>query len=97
VELGESVAQVQCLVFTQEQGGAVGGVVLIVTAWNDSIDPVIATTLKDEEHLFVAGVAIGQKAAGQAKRAQQVQAKRSAGQTAGLEEFASLHIHNGFW
>jgi len=42
-------------------------------------------------------VSVGQKVAGQAKRAQQVQAKRSAGKAAGLEEVASLHIHNGFW
>jgi len=92
--LGESVAQVQRLVFAKEQGGAVGGVVLAVATGDDRIDPVIATALKDEEHLFVAGMTIRQEVAGQAKRAQYIEAKRSASQAAGLEEVASLHVHD---
>jgi hypothetical protein len=38
-------------------------------------------------------MAIREEVPRQAKRSQHVQAKRSAGQSAGLEEVASLHVH----
>ena len=82
------------MVFTKEQGRAIGGVIFIVTTRYDCIDPVIATSLKDEEHLFVPGMTIGKQVARKPERAQQIEAKCTTGQTAGFEEFASLHIHN---
>ena len=93
MQLGEPVAEVERLVFAQEQGGAVGGVVLVVAARDDGVDPVIAAALEDEQHLLVAGMAIREEVLRQAKRTQHVQAKRSARQAAGLEEVASLHVH----
>ena len=69
VQLGKAIAKVQRLVFPQEQGRSVGGVVFVVSTGYDRVDPVIAAALKDEEHLLVAGMTVGEQVVGKPERA----------------------------
>ena len=58
VQLGKAIAKVQRLVFAEEQGGAVGGVVFVVSTGYDRVDPVIATALKEVNYTGVVSVEV---------------------------------------
>ena len=64
VQLGKAIAKVQRLVFPQEQGRSVGGVVFVVSTGYDRVDPVFAAALKDEGQLLVAGMSVGEQVVG---------------------------------
>ena len=58
MKLGEPVTEIERLVFAEEQGGAVGGIVFIVASRNDGVNAVIATALEDEKHLLFARIIV---------------------------------------
>ena len=60
VELSKPVAKVECLIFAQEQGGAVGSIVFIVASRDDGVNAVIAAALEDEKHLLFARMIVCQ-------------------------------------
>ena len=60
VELCKPVAKVECLVFAQEQGGAVGSIVFIVASRDYGVNAVIAAALEDEKHLLFARMIVCQ-------------------------------------
>ena len=56
MKLGESVTEIERLIFAEEQGGAVGGIVFIVAPRNDGVNAVISTSLEEVSQLLRIGV-----------------------------------------
>ena len=65
--MGEPVTEIDRLVFTEEQGGAVGGIVFIVASRNDGVNSVIAAALEDEKHLLFASMIVCENVCWKAK------------------------------
>jgi hypothetical protein len=57
MELRESVAGIESLSLGYEKPWAGGGVIIGVTPWNQGIETIIASLLKNEDHLSSLGIA----------------------------------------